>query len=242
MTASELAGIMDGIAPVVREFAAREVAEKTAPLLARISALEAREPLHGRDGRDGAPGEKGLDGAAGRDGKDGATGPQGEPGQPGQTGPEGTGRDGRDGLPGVPGATGLAGEKGLDGKDGTDGLNGKDGADGLGFEDLEVTYDGAREFAFVFRRGDRLKSYPFRVPIVLDCGVYQAGRMYEKGDGVTFGGSFWIAQDATNAKPGDGVTPWRLSVKVGREGKQGLQGERGLNGKDGRDGKDGQWR
>jgi integrin beta 3 len=67
----------------------------------------------------------------------------------------------------------------------------------------------------------------FKSPIVLDRGVYQAGRTYEKGDGATYGGSFWIAQDATSEKPGDGATKWRLAVKAGREGREGKPGKDG---------------
>lgn len=145
------------------------------------------------------------------------------------------GLPGRDGLPGVPGPTG---EKGIDGKHGTDG---RDGIDGLGFDDLSVTYDGERTFTLTFEKGDRVKTFPFSMPIILDRGVYAAGKTYVKGDGVTWGGSFWIAQDDTSAKPGEPGAPsraWRLAVKKGADGKEGKPGEKGLDGKDGRNGKD----
>lgn len=145
--------------------------------------------------------EKGLDG------KDGAIGPQGVDGPPGAAG-----RDGRDGLPGVPG---LPGEKGLDG------VNGKDGADGLGFDDFEELYDGERTFTHRWTRGERVKEFVFKVSMDLYRGVYAEGKTYERGDGVTWGGSEWYCHETTTAKPGDGSKSWTLKVKRGRDGKDG---------------------
>ncbi len=101
----------------------------------------------------------------------------------------------------------------------------KDGRDGFGFEDLEATYDGERTVALKFSRGDHVKEFSFKMPIVLDRGVYKDVREqpYEKGDGVTFGGSFWIAQkDTPEGKPQDGSKDWRLSIKKGRNGADGV--------------------
>lgn len=160
---------------------------------------------------------KGLDG---KDGKDGA------PGLRGADGPEGLpGRDGRDGQPGV---------QGFDGKDG---VNGKDGADGLGFDDLDAVYDEMGRMSLRFSRGDVTKS--FRVPGLLDRGVWKDGTAYEKGDGVTFGGSFWIARAVTTEKPGDGATAWRLAVKTGRAGRDGQPGPIGPSGAKGERGEAG---
>jgi collagen type III alpha len=64
---------------------------------------------------------------------------------------------------------------------------------------------------------------------LLDCGVYQSGREYEAGDGVTFGGSFFIAQEQTTSKPETDKT-WRLAVKHGRDGARGLPGTNGTPG------------
>ena len=62
--------------------------------------------------------------------------------------------------------------------------------------------------------------------------------MYAKGDGVTFGGSLFIAQtDAPAGKPEE--TPdWRLAVKRGREGKPGPKGIDGKDGKPENEGRD----
>jgi hypothetical protein len=107
-------------------------------------------------------------------------------------------------------------------------LNGTDGRDGLGFEHLDLIVDEERGCVLCFVLGDQRKE--FRLPIVLDRGVYRTGRTYGKGDGVTFGGSFWIAQDTTSEKPGDGATKWRLAVKAGREGREGKSGAPGQPG------------
>lgn len=187
------------------------VGKALTPVLERIAALEAREPVPGPQG------EKGADGAPGERGPEG---PQGIPG-----------RDGRDGMQGLPG------EKGLDGKDGRDGIDGKDGKDGLGFDDLEMIHDGERGFVFRFARGEQVKEFAFTIPIVLDRGVYKADGEYQRGDAVTWGGSLWIAQDETNEKPGEGKG-WRLAVKKGRDGKDGQNGQKGERGPEGKPGRD----
>jgi hypothetical protein len=90
---------------------------------------------------------------------------------------------------------------------------------------MEATYDGERTVALKFNRGDQVKEYSFKMPIVLDRGVFKESRdqPYEKSDGVTFGGSFWIAQkDAPEGKPQDGSKDWRLAVKRGRNGADGI--------------------
>ncbi|MDT4884579.1 hypothetical protein FQZ97_1207340 [compost metagenome] len=57
-----------------------------------------------------------------------------------------------------------------------------------------------------------------RIPAVIDRGVFSNGA-YEKGDGTTYGGCYWIAQkDAPEGVPGSSPD-WRLAVKKGRDGK-----------------------
>lgn len=164
--------------------------------------------------------------AAGRDGKDGERGEKGERGA--------DGKDGRDGLDvkellRVDGDRLLAimsdgstkdlgvcvGKDGADGKDGTHGRDGERGADGVGFDDMDLECTDRGVF-LKFVRGDIEKRFP--VPVVTDCGVFRQGDDYLKGNGVTWGGSFWIAQKDTNEKPGSG-DGWRLAVKKGRDGK-----------------------
>lgn len=111
----------------------------------------------------------------------------------------------------------VVGKDGAPGKDGANGADGKDGRDGIGFDDMELveTEDGV---FLRFTRGDIVKD--FRLPIVIDRGVFKPGSAYRKGDGVTWGGSFWIAQCDTDEKP-DTAKGWRLAVKKGRDGRDG---------------------
>ena len=73
--------------------------------------------------------------------------------------------------------------------------------------------------------------------VLLDRGIYKQGDAYSKGDVTTWDGSMWIAQKATDDKPGTSDA-WRLSVKRGRDGRDGLRGEKGERGAEGRAGKD----
>jgi hypothetical protein len=99
-----------------------------------------------------------------------------------------------------------------------DGKDGKDGRDGLGVEDFTLSIDG-RDVTATIKRGDFVKSHTVRIPALLDRGVFKEIADYEKGDGVTWGGSFWIAQkDAPEGKPGSGPD-WRLAVKAGRDAR-----------------------
>nr|WP_278374925.1 hypothetical protein [Brucella anthropi] len=100
------------------------------------------------------------------------------------------------------------------------GDDGKPGADGLGFDDLSVEYDGEKTVTLKFIRGEQSKEFPLVLPVVIDRGVFSEGKTYEPGDGVTWGGSFWIAQENTTEKP-DSAKGWRLAVKKGRDGKDG---------------------
>lgn len=103
----------------------------------------------------------------------------------------------------------------------------KDGVDGLGFDDMEIVHDGERTFTITLIRGDRKKQFPFKIPSLIERGVYRDGVTYERGDGVTAGGSYWIAQKDTTLRPGDNNSDWRLAVKKGRDGKDGIKGDRG---------------
>lgn len=71
-----------------------------------------------------------------------------------------------------------------------------------------VEFDGERTFKFF--------GQEFKVPVILDKGVYDPETKYEKGDSVTHSGSLWIAQvDNPENKPGEGKC-WRLAVKRGK--------------------------
>lgn len=187
--------------------------------------LAANPPPTGRDGRDGKDGAKGADGRDGvslagalidRDGKLVVTLSDGTTRELGTV----VGQDGKDGAPGQKGEPG------------------KDGRDGVGFDDMAVQMsEDERTLSIVCARGENRKEWTFRLSHVLDRGVFKADTKYAKGDGVTWGGSFWIAQRDTETKPGEGPD-WRLSVKKGRDGKDGMPGPKGDKGDRGLPGED----
>lgn len=95
----------------------------------------------------------------------------------------------------------------------------KDGAPGRdAFEvkdfDISIGEDGR---TVTVALGEVSKSV--KISSILDRGFFKIGEAYEKGDGVTFGGSYWICQkDAPDGKPGDGESPdWRLAARKGRD-------------------------
>ena len=198
------------IASTVKKTIERELTEAL-PMTHIMKRLDAIEA------RQPEKGEQGIQGIAGRDGRDGFNGKDGEKG-----------------------ADGIDGVDGKDGKDGIDGVDGKDGIDGLGFDDMHVEYDGERTVTVKFVRGDVVKSFPIRFPVVLDTGVYSEAKTYTQGDAVTFAGSYWIAKTDATTKPGTS-DEWRLAVKrgsPGKDGKDGLRGEKGERGTNGLNGRD----
>jgi hypothetical protein len=108
--------------------------------------------------------------------------------------------------------------------------------DGLGFDDLSVDFDGERTFTLRFVRGDQTKEFPFDLALPLDRGVWKEGD-WKKGDGVTWNGSWFIAQKDTSEKP-EVSRDWRLAVKRGRDGRNGKDGEPGQRGPEGPRGRD----
>ena len=189
----------------------------------------------GADGERGEKGEPGADGERGEKGEPGADGERGEKGEPGQDGKSVTEEDVEKMLDGVISKHVLDLERRTndmvqkavdrlvqpkDGKDGEDGAPGEDGADGFGFDDLDVVQLDEKRLQIVFTKGDRRKEFVVDMPILIDRGVYKQGITYTKGDGVTYAGSFWIAQkNSPNQKPGTGEE-WRLAVKRGRDAKE----------------------
>lgn len=213
----------------------------TLPMLVRdeVTRAVAAIPVP-KDGTDGRPG---ADGAPGRDGVDGKDGPAGL-----------QGKDGRDGIGVTHALITRAGAIALTFSDGQtkeiglvvpdralvaqlvgdelktwpkpqDGAPGPPGRDGT-LEEAVAEHDGERTVTLVRKDGSRLGT--ITLPIPIDRGVWKPGTWYGKGDGVTWGGSFWLAQEATSAKPGEAGADsraWRLAVKRGTDGKPGRDGK-----------------
>lgn len=224
------------------------------PFGVRLKALEERASLPGPRGEKGEPGANGRDGVDGKDGRDGEPGPKGEPGERGLQGEPGRdgapGKDGRDGVDGK-GVTPedlrlmLADEAqrmvesaqakwALEWERHATGMlqravenmpKPKDGRDAFELADLDVQHDGDGGVTLRFVRGDERKEFQLRLPRFKDCGIFKAGTDYRAGDGVTWAGSFFIAQkDSPSGKPEESPD-WRLAVKRGRDGKDGTPPE-----------------
>ena len=163
-------------------------------------------------------------GDAGEKGPQGERGPAGEPGPPGPEGSKGTSGD-----------RGEVGPQGAQGPPGNDG-KGEPGRDGRDAADLNVlrsyilehisaeisvacdcaaftSTDGGRTLTITFGG----KSHEIKTAIPLDAGVW-VERTYVAGDAVSHGGSLFIAQTETAARPGKS-DDWRLAVKRGNDGR-----------------------
>jgi len=155
------------------------------------------------------------------------------PGPAGELGPEG-----KRGLQGERGERGEKGERGEPGKQGTAGDAGKDGERGQKGEPGRNAADLTLLQEYIEQRVERMveaasvttpdggrtmhwslgsKVHQVKTALVLDAGIWKDGA-YSPGDGVTAGGSFWIAQTETTAKPGKS-DDWRLAVKRGTDGR-----------------------
>jgi len=134
-------------------------------------------------------------------------GPRGEPGPEGKCGPAGE-----------KGEKGDAGAKGEPGRNASD-LNylqnyaGEQVARALKTATV-TTPDGGRTLRWTI--GDTV--HEIKTALVLDAGVWKEGQTYVPGDAVTLGGSLFIAQASTTAKPGKSQD-WRLAVRRGTDGR-----------------------
>jgi len=220
MRQEHIKAILEGIVPVVKD----AIAAAQKPLLDRIDVLERRGI------------EKGEPGAAGIDGKDGASvsmddvtpvlaemvekavaalppAPKGDRGEPGQKGEPG--RDGRD-------ASDIPMLKSFIGEEMRMQL-------GQALQSFAVNSpDDGRTLSFSFEVAGESVQREIRTSLVLDRGVWRSGP-FARGDGVSFGGSFFIAQLDTEDKP-ETSGAWRLAVKRGRDGRDGKNGEQGPTG------------
>lgn len=98
------------------------------------------------------------------------------------------------------------------------------GKDGMGLDDFNLEFDGERTCTFVFAQGEMRKAFTIKMPAMIFRGIWQEGKVYERGDTVTWAGSTWHCdRETTTAKPGDiGSTDekaWTLTNKKGRDGK-----------------------
>jgi len=163
----------------------------------------------------------------GQDGNDGDQGIAGERGEKGDSGADGCGLAGamidREGCLIVTTTKGDPIKLGV--VVGKDGGNGENGIDGLGFDDLDIDFDGERSFTFRWKRGEVERTKTFIVPTVIDRGYWREGTKAKAGDGWTNDGSWWIAKRDTDAKPCRESPDWRIGARKGRDGERGEPGK-----------------
>ena len=95
-----------------------------------------------------------------------------------------------------------------------------------GVANLSIEQEGERGFkAIASLSSGTITEKSITMPVSIYRGVWKSG-IYEQGDNVTWGGSQWHCEEATEDKPGEaGSKGWRLSVKCGRNGKDGINGK-----------------
>src|SRR4029077_2629032 len=129
--------------------------------------------------------------------------------------------------PGPRGQRGGQGKQGAPGESGVKGETGRNASDLTFLQDYVAeqvgraiktatvtTADGGRTLRWAI--GDTV--HEIKTAIVLDAGVWKEGTAYAAGDGVTSGGSFFIAQADTSAKPGKS-DEWPLRLQRGTDGR-----------------------
>lgn len=97
----------------------------------------------------------------------------------------------------------------------------KDGRDAVELENFDLTLaEDGRTITVKMQAGETVIEKSVKIAAVIDKGTYKHEGQYEKGDGTSYGGSYWIAKcDNPQGVPGSGETDWRCAVKAGRPGK-----------------------
>lgn len=162
-----------------------------------------------KDGKDGADGKDGVNGADGKDGKDGIS-PSAD--------------DVAKAMEHIFAKWALDFERKADGvlEKAIDRMpKAKDGRDAIDIDGFDISLgDDDRTVTVSLKRGDTVIEKSVKIPSIIDRGVYSESESYEKGDGLSFGGSFWIVQkDSPEGRPGVS-SDYRLAVKRGRDGKE----------------------
>ena len=198
------ATIRDGLEPRLMDI------ERRAVLTAQAAMPAPRDGKDGRDGRDGKDGRDGVDGTHGEAGADGHfTEPRAW---------AGSARKGelvvhRHGLFYV--LRDTQAEPGVLSSDWQLVVN--------GMHDVSMEPVAANEVrvAVEMTSGERV-THELHLPGFVYRGVWAAGN-YRAGECVTHTGSLWVAERATDVRPGEAGqdTGWRLSAKKGADGRHG---------------------
>jgi cell pole-organizing protein PopZ len=97
----------------------------------------------------------------------------------------------------------------------------KDGRNALALEDFDISLgEDGRTVTVKMVAGETVVEKSVKIASLLDRGVFSKEAEYERGDGVSWGGCFYIAKcDKPEGVPGVGETDWRLAAKRGRDAK-----------------------
>jgi hypothetical protein len=128
------------------------------------------------------------------------------------------GSSGANGANGATGATGATGSNGLNGTNGTNGASGVAGPAGQAGAAGPIGPQGPAGLNW--------------------AGAWSAANPYNKGDGVSYEGSSYIATAATyNQNPPSSTNPeWNVLAVAGAAGEPGPAGLKGINGTNGTNG------
>lgn len=97
----------------------------------------------------------------------------------------------------------------------------KDGRDALELKDFDIRLnDDLRTLTMSLKSEDVTIERSVIIPTIIDRGVFSDKKEYALGDGVTYGGNFWISQkDNPQGKPSTNQD-WRLAVRKGASAKE----------------------
>lgn len=94
--------------------------------------------------------------------------------------------------------------------------------DGVGT--IDINYDGERQIKLTLSKSSgAVIEKEINMPILIERGVFRENETYSMNDGVTYGGSYWIAKkDNPAGRPG-ASDDFRLAVKRGRDGRESVK-------------------
>mgnify|MGYP003477076738 CR=1 FL=1 len=193
---------------------------------------EKGEPgLAGKDGAPGINGKDGADGVRGKDGEQGLRGEKGDVASPEEIAavvtkaceamlPALVAKQYETSMPEIIARASVLVPPGRDGLPGRAGTAGEPGKDGSSIHSIAIERSDKRSYNLIVRDTDGGRwELPMKLDgMVMDAGVHRPGEAYEKGDAVTHGGNYWVANVDTKASPGTSPD-WRLVVRRGKDGK-----------------------
>lgn len=97
------------------------------------------------------------------------------------------------------------------------GKDGQNGKDGVGFESLEVSFDG-EAIVHEYKSADRVFTQRFPIQIMKHIGFWRDGMEAKSGNTATDNGSLWLCVKDTTERPAYNSDAWTLAARKGRDG------------------------